>query len=1703
MTWSVTTSATLNNPLYDIELGTCDSDKIGLMLVDGGGRRSKRGTMRQTPIQQTAMKTATGQMKWADIDSPWDVRAQDDWSGGRGMERYEDNVSRYLDGYRADTTYGNQVVLGGQATYTTGYLYVDQVMPGDLSWHSLDGGAGDWKSVVPPTGWTWTLPFTIQRMGSVFRVDPNFVLQTYAGITVTTTYYVDKATGSDSNTGLSWAQAFKTFFNVVRNCTDVDRVYVKPGWYFYDEAWSWYRDRHMEIIGVGSGVYLTSDVYDELGAFTLDTTHYEFTVPAAYTLTDVQDALTLNSFGDPTSLTNVANEAAVEATGGTWCQTGTTLFIHNFGDREPDTNNRYYRAGYANLTVTTDKTLYVENITFAPGFYYVPSAAATAATVYFKDVVAQSYIFQGQNEIILQNCRAKSATGDCYNYKESSEVIPKVIEIDCEGYNISTGGADQASTCHDGVQIVRINGVYHDVSGQCIADVDATTNSWNLGCEIYNSRVTLEGVYSGGTMWLDRCNIHDVITDLENEAATTIYTLQVISGGNFVIAGTKTEYTDPTDLYIARSFTASAAYTAANIEIWVKRLGTPTGTLTVALYTDAGAGANPTTIIGTGGVATTTLIWDTVSTFHKFTVTPGAAFTASTIYWVVAWQTAGTPTSTDCWQVGCLADNGTSTMTSTDGTAWTASTVDELYFRVTATDYPFIARFFEYKGSLFIATYHDNQSTQPGKVYQNGTCAFATTNAAAMNKLTDTKQAWTTNQYADCVVQIWDGEGVQEKRNWRKIISNTATALTVDASATGANIWNIIHTPAGFTGDETHYNILGSDVWTQLYASAATGMGYTDVQVADNIVYLARGEGAQNISGDSSLRNLQRMYLGVHYSESDADAIPRLRFYFADEPGVQATFLESIYKPTVGHELWLGSNDSPDGDALVSRALVPVSPLDELLVTRPYISATPTGFMMEYTGTCRASDSFYRAGGDTTTIGNTDGDGHSWGYPCVLDAGSAVTWTETAGQWTIASSKLVSPTSGSNNFCTVDGSEADITVRAAITIGTHATNEAGLVAMYTDSTHYLITYIDKSDQKVYIHCHSGATDENVGTAVELVDSSGTGGHNWAYADGGKLVLKIDGNYIKVYYKGIQDPIREETYSHGLTGTRCGLYHSGGSASTFDDFLAYDTFPLVQLYEHGAYCARIDIPDLFTTGLLCTDIPGITDWRRFNKVRMNVRSEVALAAGALQLRIDDSAKCASTIYTMSFPALQAGKWTPFDLDIDVTATTGADALLSAGIYLNAGITAPTIIYISKASNEFQLIVDTENIPLGDRKHRITNMLRYGDPQNLWVLTEGSVFEIQNDIPVEIPLREIEAVRSHYNGQAALVHDVYLYFSMLYGLQQYYRQNLVSMGPNLDYGLPASRQGAIADMVGYPGKFYVAIDGGTDNFSSVLACVGGTWHEAYRAPRAGDRIRKLYIQPIPGVNSDRLWISMGSAIIWIPLPSFTTNPYNDDQYRYTHESTIETGWIDCGLVNQNKTFYTITLHTENLTADAQYITLDYQVDEVASAAAKTYSSWNANTTAQTNNWTPISTQVSASPVQEVTISSPGASVIGKRVRFRFHLYTTDDSKTPLLRAWVLKTLTSVFPKYAYTFSTLLADGKFESELGKELDDPTRVETGIAVLKGWIENKTLLYFRNIFSAFDNKTVLLQDYTTTSLSVNPDEQIEQEVATLTVYEA
>lgn len=396
-----------------------------------------------------------------------------------------------------------------------------------------------------------------------------------------------------------------------------------------------------------------------------------------------------------------------------------------------------------------------------------------------------------------------------------------------------------------------------------------------------------------------------------------------------------------------------------------------------------------------------------------------------------------------------------------------------------------------------------------------------------------------------------------------------------------------------------------------------------------------------------------------------------------------------------------------------------------------------------------------------------------------------------------------------------------------------------------------------------------------------------------------------------------------------------------------------------------------------------------------------------------------------------------------------------------------------------------------INCGSADERITGLEVYGEPPLLYVLKEGSFGAVNEGRYAETPIYEMASVRDWVNGRAHIRFDVYLFFTLLEGLERFYNNNLKDVGPNKEEGLPEGRQGFIRHMVAYPGRIYACVDAGdgSDCYSSVMCYVQGeSWHEVYRAP-AGKRIRRLFIQPIPELV-DRLWISEEEDLVWIPI---TINPLKDELYRFNSGGSVTTSWIYHDMLDVNKWFNKVTLFTENLagngTTNTKYITLEYQTDDKG----------------DDDDWTLAGTFYT-SPVQSLDLSAT-KNVTGRRIRFRLTLYTDDETITPVMEAWRLDSVVRIKQGKGYTLNFLLDDYQYDLQGTRQNTSSDTVSAILAQFEDWANSENHpapLVLRSLYNSFDSKYIFVDNPTVSLIPVSTDPvRTEKAICRLVVQEA
>lgn len=288
---------------------------------------------------------------------------------------------------------------------------------------------------------------------------------------------------------------------------------------------------------------------------------------------------------------------------------------------------------------------------------------------------------------------------------------------------------------------------------------------------------------------------------------------------------------------------------------------------------------------------------------------------------------------------------------------------------------------------------------------------------------------------------------------------------------------------------------------------------------------------------------------------------------------------------------------------------------------------------------------------------------------------------------------------------------------------------------------------------------------------------------------------------------------------------------------------------------------------------------------------------------------------------------------------------------------------------------------------DSSHDIINIHAY-DKKPIVFKADG-LYYVSND-RVEQADIGLDFIKTLNNGQAVLSHKEFLFFSWgNYSLQRLYGATLDSVGYNEGRGLPSGRKGKVSWLASHPVGIFVCVDAGTSGTSSLLFRddLYQGWHEIFRAPGSGQRIRHIYWQDNPGTRP-RLWIECNGELYYQEWPQDTLNPLEDSDVCYVPEAVLVLSDIDMGAARLKKYFKELTCITENL-ADEIQIRCEVQVDDIN------------NQYIGSTTWIPM----------EHFLTSPEYSVpikLGEayRIRIRLRLFTDTTTTPAILNATVLE-------------------------------------------------------------------------------------------------
>ncbi len=101
---------------------------------------------------------------------------------------------------------------------------------------------------------------------------------------------------------------------------------------------------------------------------------------------------------------------------------------------------------------------------------------------------------------------------------------------------------------------------------------------------------------------------------------------------------------------------------------------------------------------------------------------------------------------------------------------------------------------------------------------------------------------------------------------------------------------------------------------------------------------------------------------------------------------------------------------------------------------------------------------------------------------------------------------------------------------------------------------------------------------------------------------------------------------------------------------------------------GTASAKMAVADAAAVGRLATEAIASMNLSAYKYLRAWVRSSIALAAGDLDIMLDDDPACISPLKELAIPAIAANTWTQITLDMG--DTSGLTAVISIGIDMNS-------------------------------------------------------------------------------------------------------------------------------------------------------------------------------------------------------------------------------------------------------------------------------------------------------------------------------------------------------------------------------------------------------------------------------------------------
>lgn len=388
---------------------------------------------------------------------------------------------------------------------------------------------------LKPVGFDWDIPVEVIRKNinseyiMLYNGEYLDLLKHFYTTTSGVTYYVNKTTGLDTNSGLTLELPLKTVLAAI-NKADAETIYVAEGTYgrsfLYNNGLL--PSKNIKIIGVGK---VNFAMFRDTGmTYTLAPDMIKTYVATMSTIVAVWDMSYFDEYGDfKYSYAKKTTIADVEANAGSWYWDGTKFYVHTIDDRIPN----YTIATIPELDTTianSENIFYFENINFCFG-NFSPFTAKGNSTPLFKNCTfkygtkSNGFSGVGNKLSVSIDCSASKNYADGFNYHHdiATGISPNFIEIDCFGYRAgldSPTNNNNGSTAHENVRGIRINTVAFENKGANIMDI-SPSKTWNIGCVAYNSKSLDDDFnigFSFNNSWMQNCISYGNLVALSSNA---------------------------------------------------------------------------------------------------------------------------------------------------------------------------------------------------------------------------------------------------------------------------------------------------------------------------------------------------------------------------------------------------------------------------------------------------------------------------------------------------------------------------------------------------------------------------------------------------------------------------------------------------------------------------------------------------------------------------------------------------------------------------------------------------------------------------------------------------------------------------------------------------------------------------------------------------------------------------------------------------------------------------------------------------------------------------------------------------------------------------------------------------------------------------------------------------------------------------------